>query len=489
MYIHPEGSSLGGGALGRNMRALRSLLGSSYLDRLTILLIPRSSGELDLDQLTRPLLDPKSPFADLIAAGARCDVSKLETKSIGNILLRYTQRTPELVKLHREYTPGHKDLKRHVEGYLNQKDITAPPSRPTIKDSSQKQPASKPRTAQDDSSELKRLEREVADSKSRADDLHTQLQQSRIEYHSLRSQLQLNENIEQSQVLQDLVDLNRRIDDFGHSLSEHLIDKYAGPNRTSLHASQLSKLQGLFGHEEGKASLVQSATGVGMPLEDFFDLATRSILCEQLYRRIFALFHPCVAEPRNSYTLQLYSRVRDEGRVYASFIRSCIKCSTFLESQPAAGRWRTATFDALTRVVGHDQISQHKKHLAHDILNKNIMPLLKYFFDPNKNVELTSRHVESLAELVSHAWEWNMSLKGKIILLGDFNPTAYRYGCSFDDQAMSEFEPKHGGPTLTRILSTIGIGLSVSHAQGAGKAPERIILCKASVVSESRFEA
>lgn len=132
-------------------------------------------------------------------------------------------------------------------------------------------------------------------------------------------------------------------------------------------------------------------------------------------------------------------------------------------------------------------MSRLKNQLAHNILIENLMPLPNLFFGPNK-VKLTSKHVEDLKELVLMAWDWNILLRGKIILLGDLHPTAYQYGSDFDDQTMSEFEPMRGGQIPTRILSTIGLGLSVSRAEGAGKAPERMILRKATVVSERRFE-
>lgn len=133
-------------------------------------------------------------------------------------------------------------------------------------------------------------------------------------------------------------------------------------------------------------------------------------------------------------------------------------------------------------------MSQLKTQIARDILNENLMPLLKLFFGPDKNAEPIARHIESLEEIVSQAWEWNLLLKGKIILLGDFQPTGYRCGVPFDPDTMSEFEARHGSQDPDRILATINLGLSVFRAQGAGKAPERTVLLKATVVTDRWFE-
>lgn len=316
IYIHPEGSSLASGALRKNLRTLKDSLGDEYLDRLTFLLLPRASERLDYDQLTRPLLDPKSPFAEMCILGAKIVVSQLKAEPIRNILLGYGKVTPKLVKMHHEYLPARtEDTKHRTKSHSQRKqDISVKPG--STRNPSQTQPGPRDKTSQRDSVDLKRLQVELAESKLRADELNAQLQQTRVEYTSLRSQLQIHENIEQGQVIQDLVDLNRRIEDFGHSFSQHLVDIYATPNSTSLDALHLAELRSLFGQVEGQASLVQSPAKVGMPLDDFFDLAARSTLCEQLYKRVFLPFHPTIpaSDLKNGYTVKLYARIREQGR-------------------------------------------------------------------------------------------------------------------------------------------------------------------------------
>jgi hypothetical protein len=165
----------------------------------------------------------------------------------------------------------------------------------------------------------------------------------------------------------------------------------------------------------------------------------------------------------------------------------CTKVS-YLESQAVAGRWRTAAFDAISSEIGHLNIFQLRTQLAYRIFDESLMPLLKCVFGPDKRVEPTAKHVESLAGLVLRVWEWCVVLKGKVTLPGDFQPTIHQYGVTFDPQVMAEFEPNLKNQTCERILATIGLGLTVSCALGAGKAPERTVLCKASVVTDRWFE-
>ncbi|KAL5632450.1 hypothetical protein ACGC1H_005419 [Rhizoctonia solani] len=484
IYLHSQDTRLGSGILRKNLYLIKQLLGDSFMERLTILLVPRPGEQADHQKLVGPLLDPKSPFYDMYYSGAQFNASALETQPIRNILHSYKGKAPVPMSVQNELCSRpirvtdediHSYLIKCARAREGGPTITGPTiTRPRIMAGAlsqiQAQNSSSPLIR---STDIKKLQSELEESKRQTEGYSAQLQQHLGQYTALCSQLQIHENLEQRDIVQSLIDLNRHIDDFALSVSQHLGDTYGGPNiTTTQHAFHLPQLKKLFNHEEGKASLVQSSKREGMPLEDFLDVAIRSILCEQLYKRIFAPFHPGLdlSDPRNGYIVALYGRIRET------------------ETQATLGRWRTASFNAISGLTGERGLSQLKEKAGHDILKDHLMPMFQCLFGPDRNARLTDAHVKDLSELVAQAWDWCLMLKEKVVLLGDFRLTAYRYGHAFDHTFMSEFEPRRGGPPPDRILSTIGLGLTVHQGRSAGEGFDQAILCKASVVTEGWFE-
>lgn len=101
---------------------------------------------------------------------------------------------------------------------------------------------------------------------------------------------------------------------------------------------------------------------------------------------------------------------------------------------------------------------------------------------------LKKEHHDSLAQLVRTAWDWNSTLKGEILVLGDFQPTYYRFGTRFYPELMAEFESASGGPNPRAILATIGLGLNSSRAVGGGRRPEVTHVCKAIVATRILYD-
>ncbi|KDN40997.1 hypothetical protein RSAG8_07703, partial [Rhizoctonia solani AG-8 WAC10335] len=477
IYLHAQDTRLGSGVLKKNLQLIKHLLGDSFLQRLTILLVPRSGEQADHQELVRPLLHPKSPFYALYDSGAQFNISALETQPIRNMLHSYVGKAPVPMSVQNELCrPGRMLTSDDVHSYLIKcgRAREGGPTRPRIATAAiSRIQAHSSSSTQHRPIETKRPQPELEEPKRQTEVLPAQLQEHLGQLTALCSQLQIHENLEQRDIVQSLIDLNRHIDDFALSLSQHLTDTYGGPNiTTTQHAFQLPQLKQLFEHEEGKASLVESSTGEGMPLEDFLDVAVRSILCEQLYKRIFAPFHPGLdtSDPRNGYIVALYGRIRET------------------ETQATLGRWRTASFSAISGLTGEQGLSRLKDKVGHDILNDNLMPMLRYLFGPDKKAHLQEAHAKDISALVAQAWDWCLMLKEKIILLGDFRLAAYRYGQAFDSMLMSEFEPPKRGPPPDRILSTIGLGLDVIHGQSSGGGVDRVIICKASVVTEGWFK-
>ncbi|KAG9080757.1 hypothetical protein FRC06_006195, partial [Ceratobasidium sp. 370] len=201
IYIHRRGDNLGGGTLARNIYALKALIGEHCLSMITVL--ARSMSDRP-DQVGRSPFLPQSPFCQL--KGAKFLAFKLEKQDVHKVLLACGSHQPTLFDAQRRVLDGEiKDIKTYVQDNLfPQKSlpIRAPPNKWE--------------------SEQEKLQQVITERTAEATDLRNQLRQIQGEYASLRSHLQIKENIEQGQVAQQLVDLNRQIDDLGHAISNYL---------------------------------------------------------------------------------------------------------------------------------------------------------------------------------------------------------------------------------------------------------------------------
>lgn len=101
---------------------------------------------------------------------------------------------------------------------------------------------------------------------------------------------------------------------------------------------------------------------------------------------------------------------------------------------------------------------------------------------------LEQQHLDRLQRLVQTAWDWNSTLKGEVIMLGDFYQTAYVPSSRFDPTLMNEFEPNSRKPPVETILGTLGLGLISLRAVGGGRQPETTVVCKALVATNSLYD-
>ncbi|KAG8737714.1 hypothetical protein FRC10_007913 [Ceratobasidium sp. 414] len=322
----------------------------------------------------------------------------------------------------------------------------------------------------------KQTKRQLATSQEESAGLRQQLQRIQSEYGSLRSQLQLQENTEQSSIVQTLKDLNREVDDVGRLISEYLFDNYVqkvfgkGPSVvTALGAHHLPELKALLGHVDGRSSLVAASNDVGMPAEDFLDYATRTLLCKHLCGRVFSPFHPAADPSKNGVVAAMYDDVQRR------------------EPQAVAAKWRANCFKSIFKPEGPDAVAQRVNVVVREFVDTNLTPLLTYFFGQASGVRLEHQHLDRLIQLFRMAWDWNSMLKGEVIMLGDFYPTYYAPMHHFDPSLMGEFEPDSRKSQPKYILGTLGLGLLSSRAVGGGKTPEVTVVSKATVAGMSLY--
>ncbi|KAG8713743.1 hypothetical protein FRC08_012873 [Ceratobasidium sp. 394] len=322
----------------------------------------------------------------------------------------------------------------------------------------------------------KRIEQlRESDGKERRE-LRERLQQAENNYTSLRSQFQLQENIEKRDIVQTLKDLNRDIDDLGRSISAYLVDSYVQKtpggvesNMTALDACHLPELKELLGHADGVSSLVASSNGVGMPVEDFLDYAIRALLCKHLGESIFNPFHPAANSSQNRVVATMYDNIQRQ------------------ESQTVAAKWRASCFKSICEPEDQATVARHVERVVQGFINDGLSPLLTYFFGEQAGVRLETQHKNPLMRLFQTAWDWNSTLKGEVILLGDFHTTYYSPLHRFDPERMSEFEPDARGSRSRRILGTLGLGLVSSRAVGGGQEPEETLVLKAVVAMKGLY--
>ncbi|KAG9075902.1 hypothetical protein FRC06_009819 [Ceratobasidium sp. 370] len=322
--------------------------------------------------------------------------------------------------------------------------------------------------------------------------LRERLQQAESKYASLRSQFQLQENIEKRDIVQTLKDLNRDIDDLGRSISAHLVDSYVPktsggvePGVTALNACHLPKLKALLGHVDGTSSLVASSNGVGMPVEDFLDYAIRSLLCKHLSESIFKPFHPAADSSQNRIVAAMYDNACALRPVLSRHANDYI--INVVEPQTVAAKWRASCFKSICEPENQDTVARHVERIVQEFIDDGLSPLLTYFFGAQAEVRLEAQHQNPLVRLFRTAWDWNSTLKGEVIILGDFHTTYYPPLHRFDPNWMSEFEPGAHGSRSKRILGTLGLGLVSSRAVGGGQEPEETVVLKAMVAMKGLY--
>ncbi|KAG8783945.1 hypothetical protein FRC12_019179 [Ceratobasidium sp. 428] len=424
----------------------------------------------------RALQDPASPFHDAHSGGAEIVGLPLRLEKIQEFLLSCTHLRHGLLRVQKRILSG--DSIKHWESYI-EKILGLSPTEARAAHPLQSTDRASSRSLGDDLAEAtercSHLELALTESEGEIKHLRNQLEQTQAEYASLRSELQLNDNTEQSRIVQSLKDLNRCIENLGRSIAEHIADCYipaGADDDTTLKAKDLFQIKAQFRHQEGKPSLVTSSSGDGMPIEDFFDLGIRSMLCRRLYENIFLPFHPTLSgDPRNEFMNELYREIR------------------YRDHQTTASKWRANSFLAISN--GHDtttRIEHIHKH-AENIKAQDLAILFTNFFGKNVQISLTDLHNEEIERLVSLAWDWNVTLKGSVVMLGDFQPTIYDSGVPFNPECMADFEPKKGSRRAPDIvLCTVGLGLTVSRSKTAGNSLGQSIVCKATVVTEYIYE-
>ncbi|KAG8717677.1 hypothetical protein FRC09_013914 [Ceratobasidium sp. 395] len=494
IYIHRVGDPMESRTLIQNMRVISDLfLGTTGLSRLSILVMPAQSGSLDATSVAQAL-PLAAAFRSACDEGAKVLVSSLDPPEINNIIMSYIPQEPILLRIQRATNSRSlTDLRNQIEEYLGYCEGNSLHKR--IEEQIQERSASyesRIRSLEgmlkESEEKLSRLSESEGQSEqqleSGKDDtaLRQQLEETQNENASLRSQLQALDGdkpediIEPDGIVQSLASLNRQIEELSRTISAYLVDRYVPTllgkdpgDVTALHARNLPELAALFSHVEGNSSLMSSSIGAGMPVEDFLDYAIRSLLCKHICRRIFDPFHPGVDLSLSDGISRIYNSVRKR------------------ETQPVAGKWRADCFKSIYKSTDQDTTTQSIKSIAQKVYRDSVSVLASHFFGQAADIKLEAQHVEQLEGLVRAAWDWNSTLKGDVIMQGDFYPVFFPPSTRFDTKLMDELEQSPRKLLPRSILATLALGLVSFNAVGGERAPEMTVVSKALVATKSVY--
>ncbi|CAE6459246.1 unnamed protein product [Rhizoctonia solani] len=291
------------------------------------------------------------------------------------------------------------------------------------------------------------------------DRLSAELHRTRAEYASLRNHMQLQENIEQVDITTAIGDINRLIEDFGGSLSEH-IEKYIEQNCPQKDI-QPKDLLGVFG-QVGSEQISRIKQDAYVLLE----YVVQATICKQLNVHLFEPFHPSIADDqnRNMFIMQLYDQIK------------------YQEPQSVAGRWRRDTFNSISKSPSiKDQDASGDERL-HRLITEALSLLMGKLIDIQPQ-EILKEHNKELRRVIAKAEELNQLLKGSVSFLGDFHPVVFSFGETFHADYMTPIgskakKIKHTGT----IVITVEMGLIKKSALGRGQKPEEMVLRKAIVL-------
>lgn len=312
-------------------------LGETEQNRLTILVTQRTMYKEDVEVVANEMRRQDSMiFSEAIARGARIAATRSDWRKSEciDVLRAYSSRGSISPPIHRaelrDSLPRFRacSCAEEAVGYRKKETTCAESRFPAYDEQIEKLNSSLEESNANLTHHQKIIEQLRADQQITESVLNQRIQAVQEEYASLRSQVQLQDNSEQEDIVQTLLGLNRCIEDFGTQISTYLVENHVqvafgknSSNLTTLDAHRLSKLRSWFGYD-GKPSLIEPSAGVGLEIDDFFDFSIRHLLCLVLATYIFRPFHPCIPSSESERFIEVYEEVQKQGnavRYYCAF--------------------------------------------------------------------------------------------------------------------------------------------------------------------------
>lgn len=138
--------------------------------------------------------------------------------------------------------------------------------------------------------DLQRNARAPRDDASSIARLQNDLRREEQNHASLRSDLQLGQDVDPSVIVTQFTDLTGSIQDFSYAISDVANQRF--PERTMKRAFNHAALGAFFDASDVFGTLDHGRDGVQRPIDDFLEYTMRHIISFQIYNHIFRPFHP-----------------------------------------------------------------------------------------------------------------------------------------------------------------------------------------------------
>lgn len=289
----------------------------------------------------------------------------------------------------------------------------------------------------------------------------------------LRNHFQVTDDKEPGEIAAQFRSINRDIDNLCRDINEDLA-RLCAPGTdvaitTSLDVRDMVGVErALYGDFGAQPSLIESSSGTGRPISEFMDFALQFLINKELHRFIFQPFNPLMTASDNECISRSYEEVRRR------------------EPQVISGRWRSSTFAARQSSFSQTTVQRWLDSLHTGLLSRVLLPFLVAVY--GDAAYISSKREQSLASIISNAYQWNRMVKTEVILL-DFQPVMFPTSTPFDPSAMSPINQTPPRLDAEPILSTVSLGLQSSEGEGGGVSPKHVWQQKVVVLTDAYFES
>ncbi|KAG9073792.1 hypothetical protein FS749_014683 [Ceratobasidium sp. UAMH 11750] len=287
-------------------------------------------------------------------------------------------------------------------------------------------------------------------------------------HNSLLQHLNIRDNTELSDIVHRFRGLNDEIDGVSLEVAQLIPNEYFERHPNCTTCINPSGLRRLLNQPGDPLLLLESRTGRPMMTRQFLELFIASAICWTLCVDIFWPFYPLSpGVPKASARFETLTAVYNDLRLQ--------------NQQIASAKWRIETYASLVKLdsMCDGRVADISAQIA-AIINSATTHLF--------GVEI--KHLATrprLIKLVTRALGLNHTIKAEVAHAGDIWVEYFHFNQEYDDAHMKVLDAKKGDPLPKHIVSTCGLGVSLTKAVGGGKEPESTILLKAVVSSEEIY--
>ncbi|KAH7336832.1 hypothetical protein B0J17DRAFT_444937 [Rhizoctonia solani] len=287
----------------------------------------------------------------------------------------------------------------------------------------------------------------------------------------LRTHLQVSDDKEPGEIAAAFRSINRAIDDLCRDIGKDMAKLCSTGKvpsiKTSLDVRRMPIVQQIL-YPQGftNPSLIESSSG-GRPIDAFVEFSLQFLINRDIDYHIFQPFHPLLKPEANGYVSELYEGVRRR------------------DPQVVSGRWRVSTFEAHQATHSQSSVQRWLDNYISQLIHYLLQPFLAAIY--GESARMTAKHKQTVASVVTKAYQWNQMVKTQVILL-DFHPCLFPTGTPYDLKSMKSIERIPTPSANEPILTTVTLGLESSESEGGGRPLKCVRQEKAVVLTNTYFK-